>query len=73
MVVHQQVTLAVPEYVLVSIDKSTLTPCFLWVSYLQVHNFVVLPQEQKYITQALQWIGASELLSTSNGSWSHDT
>jgi hypothetical protein len=32
-VVHQQVTLAVPELVLVSIDKSTLTPCFLWVLY----------------------------------------
>jgi len=71
-VVHQQVTLVVPELI-VSIGKSTLTPCFLWVCTSQIHNFVGLPQEQKYVMQSLQWIGTSELFSTWNRSWNHAT
>jgi hypothetical protein len=45
----------------------------LQVCTSRIHNFLVLPQEQNYITWALHWIGASELFSTLNGSWSHAT
>jgi hypothetical protein len=40
----------------------------------RIHNFVVLTQEQKYITWALQWIGASECsaLRTGLGAMPHD-